>query len=171
MWCGQIEATLLKYCQDFETLVTEFNQFGEHVDSQLKLVGTHIDTWGHHLVAFIKVTPPVPSVEVQSDFEAKVWEAIAEIRANTQRQSSVLNPPPVDPMPSPCIALLTNQVATLQGEIEYLRQRFSDPDDFSSDSDGKREAEVTGTLLCSEVWHRHTPGNSNLRIGFVLSLS
>ncbi|KAJ9081453.1 hypothetical protein DSO57_1014537 [Entomophthora muscae] len=48
-------------------------------------------------------------------------------------------------MPDPCIVMLTDQVATLQVNIEYLRQRLSDPDDYSSESDGKGEAEVTGT--------------------------
>ncbi|KAJ9074803.1 hypothetical protein DSO57_1002650 [Entomophthora muscae] len=41
--------------------------------------------------------------------------------------------------------MITDQVATLQGKIEYLRQHLFDPDDSSSESDGKGEAEVTGT--------------------------
>ena len=43
--------------------------------------------------------------------------------------------------------MLTDQVATLRGNIEYLRQHLSDPDDFSSESDGKRETEVSGTPI------------------------
>ncbi|KAJ9081281.1 hypothetical protein DSO57_1016300 [Entomophthora muscae] len=83
-------------------------------------------------VASIEVTPPAPPVEVPSDFEAQVWEAIAELKATNQCQSSGQNPPPVEPMPDPCIALLTNQVATLQGEIEYLRQNVINiPDTYS----------------------------------------
>ncbi|KAJ9061725.1 hypothetical protein DSO57_1017820 [Entomophthora muscae] len=41
--------------------------------------------------------------------------------------------------------MLTDQVATLRGKIEYLRQHLSDPDDLSFESDGKRETEVAGT--------------------------
>ncbi|KAJ9064556.1 hypothetical protein DSO57_1029417 [Entomophthora muscae] len=151
MWRGQTEAALLKHCQDFETLVTKLNQFQENINSQLKLVGTHVNTWGHHLqhqyglykaalgntlyqvqnyvddrVASIEVTPPAPPFEVPSDFEAK-------------------NPPPVEHMPDPYIALLTNQVDTLQGEIKYLRQHLSNPDNLSSESEGEGEAEVTST--------------------------
>ncbi|KAJ9079310.1 hypothetical protein DSO57_1036729 [Entomophthora muscae] len=48
-------------------------------------------------------------------------------------------------MPNSCISLLTNQVAALRREIEYLRQCLSEPDDASSDYDSKEEAEVTGT--------------------------
>ncbi|KAJ9090524.1 hypothetical protein DSO57_1001495 [Entomophthora muscae] len=96
-------------------------------------------------VASIEVTPPAPPFEAPSDFEAKVWEAIAKLKATTKPQSSVQNPPPVEPMPDHCISLLTNQVATLQGEIEYLRQRLSNPDDLYSESEGEEEAEVAST--------------------------
>ncbi|KAJ9070045.1 hypothetical protein DSO57_1012505 [Entomophthora muscae] len=65
---------------------------------------------------------------------------------HNRRQASVPNPPPSKPMPDPCIAMLTDQVATFLDKIEYLRQRLSDPDDSSSESDDKGEAEVTGTL-------------------------
>ncbi|KAJ9083911.1 hypothetical protein DSO57_1029755 [Entomophthora muscae] len=62
--------------------------------------------------AIIKVTPPTPPFQVLSNFEAKLWEAIVELKATIQHQSSVQNPPPVESIPNPCIALLTDQMAT-----------------------------------------------------------
>ncbi|KAJ9075700.1 hypothetical protein DSO57_1033452 [Entomophthora muscae] len=46
-------------------------------------------------------------------------------------------------MPDPSIASLTDQVATLQGEIEYLRQRLSNSEDLSSEYED--EGEVVNT--------------------------
>lgn len=177
----QIEAFLLNHCQDFETMVSELNQFREHVNSQLKLIGAHVDTWGYHLqqqygldkaalgdtlyqvqnyvddrVASIEVTLPAPPVETPSDFETKVWEAITKLKATTQRQASVQNPPPVEPMPDPCIASLTDQVATLRGEIKYLRQRLSNSEDLSSESEDEEEGEVVNTH--AHVNHGSCPG-------------
>lgn len=54
-------------------------------------------------------------------------------------------PPPVEPMPDSCIASLTYQVATLQGEIKYLRQRLSNSEDLSSESEDKEEGEAVNT--------------------------
>ncbi|KAJ9058568.1 hypothetical protein DSO57_1011023 [Entomophthora muscae] len=49
-------------------------------------------------------------------------------------------------MPDPCIALFTDQVATLQREIKYLRQHLSNPGKFPFESEGEEEAKVTSTL-------------------------
>ncbi|KAJ9066940.1 hypothetical protein DSO57_1004703 [Entomophthora muscae] len=46
---------------------------------------------------------------------------------------------------NPCIASLTDQVATMCGKIKYLQQRFSDPDDSSSESSGGEETEILDT--------------------------
>ncbi|KAJ9050850.1 hypothetical protein DSO57_1010400 [Entomophthora muscae] len=48
-------------------------------------------------------------------------------------------------MPDPHIASLTDQVATLQGEIKYLRQRLSNSEDLSSESEDEEEGEVVNT--------------------------
>ncbi|KAJ9077920.1 hypothetical protein DSO57_1012085 [Entomophthora muscae] len=160
----------INHWQDFETLISELNQFREHINLQLELIGAYVDTWGHHLqhqygldkaalgntlyqvqtyvdnwVASIEVTPPAPPVGTPSDFETKVWEAITELKATTRRQASVQPPPTVKPMPDPCIDSLTNQVATLQGEIEYLRQRLSNSEGLSSESEDEEEGEVVNT--------------------------
>ncbi|KAJ9084989.1 hypothetical protein DSO57_1018578 [Entomophthora muscae] len=69
------------------------------------------------------MVPPTPPPEGLTQSEAKIWEAITELKATTCRQASASNSPTTEPVPNPCITILTDQVATLQGEIAYLHQR------------------------------------------------
>ncbi|KAJ9082715.1 hypothetical protein DSO57_1001789 [Entomophthora muscae] len=43
-WQGQIEATLLKYQQDFESLAGKLNQFREHIDAHV--TNDKCENWG-----------------------------------------------------------------------------------------------------------------------------
>ncbi|KAJ9064467.1 hypothetical protein DSO57_1030298 [Entomophthora muscae] len=99
--------------------------------------------WYINFTTLVELAPPAPPAGTPSAFEAKVWEAIAKLKATTQQHASASNPPPAEPVPDPRVIILTDQVATLRGEIAYLHQFLSDQEAYSSEYDGEGEAETT----------------------------
>ncbi|KAJ9086197.1 hypothetical protein DSO57_1006708 [Entomophthora muscae] len=105
---------------------------------------TYID----NKVATVAVVPPTPPPEDLTQSEAKIWEAITELKATTLPQTSASNPPTAEPVPNPCITILSDQVATLQAEIAYLHQCLSNQYNSSSEArdNGKEETDEVPAL-------------------------
>ncbi|KAJ9068460.1 hypothetical protein DSO57_1028383 [Entomophthora muscae] len=73
------------------------------------------DTYIDKRVAAVTVMPPTPFPGGLTQYEAKIWEALMKLKATTFCQTSASNPPSVKPVLDPCITILTDQVAILQG--------------------------------------------------------
>ncbi|KAJ9079752.1 hypothetical protein DSO57_1032220 [Entomophthora muscae] len=79
------------------------------LSNTLRQVQTYIDK----RVAAMAVVPPTPSPEGLTQYEAKICEALMDLKT-TFCQTSASNPPAVKPVLDPCIIILNDQVAILQ---------------------------------------------------------